>query len=235
MKSQHIGKDPDAGKDWGQEKRVTGDEMVGRYHWLSGQELEQTLGDSEGQGSLACCSPLGWKEADITEQLNNNNKKGKRKIQRALTPGLLATPNRWSHSSASCCQADSRKSATAWTQQAGCVRSCRSRWSVWLLMERQRFCLFVHWSSLKSTAWHRCCAMLSCSVVSNSSRPRGWQPTSILCPWGFSRQEFWSGLPCPPPGDLPNPGIKPRSPALRILYHLSHQGGEPAWHIVDTQ
>ena len=30
---------------------------------------------------------------------------------------------------------------------------------------------------------------------------------------GFSRQEYWSGLPCPPPGDLPNPGIKPTSPA----------------------
>ena len=33
---------------------------------------------------------------------------------------------------------------------------------------------------------------------------------------GFSRQEYWSGLPCPPPGDLPNPGIKPRSPALQM-------------------
>ena len=42
---------------------------------------------------------------------------------------------------------------------------------------------------------------------------------------GFSRQEYWSGLPCPSPGDLPNPGIEPRSPALRqTLYHLSHQG-----------
>ena len=35
------------------------------------------------------------------------------------------------------------------------------------------------------------------------------------CPWEFSRQEYWSGLSCPPPGDLPNPGIKPRSPALK--------------------
>ena len=40
---------------------------------------------------------------------------------------------------------------------------------------------------------------------------------------GFSRQEYWSGLPCPPPGDLPNAGNKPRSPAWQILYHLSHQ------------
>ena len=52
-----IGKDPDAGKDWGQEeKRVTEDEMIGRHHRHNGHEFEQTLGDSEGQGSLACCS-----------------------------------------------------------------------------------------------------------------------------------------------------------------------------------
>ena len=42
---------------------------------------------------------------------------------------------------------------------------------------------------------------------------------------GFSRQECWSGLPCPPLGDFPDPGIKPRSPAW-ILYHLSHQGSQ---------
>ena len=38
--------------------------------WLDGPEFEQTLGDSEGQGSLACCSPRGLKESDVTEQLN---------------------------------------------------------------------------------------------------------------------------------------------------------------------
>ena len=51
-------KDPDAGKDWGQEeKEVAEDEMVGWHHWLNGHEFEQTWGDSEGQESLACCSP----------------------------------------------------------------------------------------------------------------------------------------------------------------------------------
>jgi len=46
-------KDPNAGKDWGQEEKgVTEDEMVGWHHWLSGHEFEQTLGDNEGQGSL---------------------------------------------------------------------------------------------------------------------------------------------------------------------------------------
>ena len=57
VKSQLIGKDPDAGKDWGQEKAVTEDEMVGWHHRFNGHESEQTPGDSEGQGSLACCSP----------------------------------------------------------------------------------------------------------------------------------------------------------------------------------
>ena len=59
-KSRLTGKDPDAGKDWRQEeKRGTEDEMVGWCHWLNGQMFEQNLGDSEGQESLACCSPWG--------------------------------------------------------------------------------------------------------------------------------------------------------------------------------
>ena len=52
---------------------VTEDEMVGWYHRLDGHELEETLGDSEGQGSLVCCSPWGCKQSDMTEQLNDNN------------------------------------------------------------------------------------------------------------------------------------------------------------------
>ena len=47
--------------------------MVGWHLRLSGQEFEQTLGDSEGQGNLVCCSPWGCKESDMTERLNNNN------------------------------------------------------------------------------------------------------------------------------------------------------------------
>ena len=71
--SQFIRKDPDAGKDWRQEKGETEDEMVGWHHWLNGQEFEQTLGDGERQGSLACCNPRSHKELDTTEWLNNNN------------------------------------------------------------------------------------------------------------------------------------------------------------------
>ena len=52
------------------------DEMVGWHHRLKGHEFEQTLGDGEGQGSLACCSPRSRKESDMTEHLNNSNEKG---------------------------------------------------------------------------------------------------------------------------------------------------------------
>ena len=51
-KSRLTGKDPDAGKDWGQEERRAEDEMVGWHHWLNGHESEQALGDGEGQASL---------------------------------------------------------------------------------------------------------------------------------------------------------------------------------------
>ena len=62
VKSWLIGRDPDAEKDWRQnEKRATEDEMVRYHHQLNGHESEQTAGDSEGQGNLACCSPWGCK------------------------------------------------------------------------------------------------------------------------------------------------------------------------------
>ena len=70
VKTWLIRKDPDTGKDWRQEEKgTTEDKMVGWHHWLNGQQLEQTLGDGEGQGSLACCSPWGYKELDCTEWL----------------------------------------------------------------------------------------------------------------------------------------------------------------------
>ena len=70
VKSQLIGKDPDAGKDWRQE--VKEDEMVGWHHWLNRHEFEQAPGDGEGQRGLACCSPWGRKELDTAEWINNN-------------------------------------------------------------------------------------------------------------------------------------------------------------------
>ena len=54
---------------------MTENELVEWHHWLRGHEFEQALGDGEEQRSLACCSPWGHKESEMTEQLNNNNVK----------------------------------------------------------------------------------------------------------------------------------------------------------------
>ena len=72
-KSQLIGKDPDAEKDWRWEKKgTTENEMVGWHHQWDGHEFEQALGDGEEQGSLVCSSPWDYKESDPTEWLNND-------------------------------------------------------------------------------------------------------------------------------------------------------------------
>ena len=53
-----------------EEKGMTEDEMIEWHHLLNGHKFEQTLGVGDVQGSLACCSPWGHKESDLTEQLN---------------------------------------------------------------------------------------------------------------------------------------------------------------------
>ena len=68
-KSWLIGKDSDAGRDWGQEKGTTEDEMAGWHHWLDGRESEWTPGVGDRQGGLACCNSWGRKELDMTERL----------------------------------------------------------------------------------------------------------------------------------------------------------------------
>ena len=65
---------------------MTKDEMVGWHDQLNGHEFEQTLGDGEGQGSLACCSPWGRKESEMTKRLNNNNN---RQVQQTKERKLL--------------------------------------------------------------------------------------------------------------------------------------------------
>ena len=62
--------------------------------------------------------------------------------------------------------------------------------------------------------------------MSNSLQLRGLQTARHLCPWGF-RQEYWSGLPCPTPGDLPDPRIVHRSPALQKDSLPSEPAGKP--------
>ena len=71
VKSWLSGKDPNARKDWRQkEKGATEDEIAGWHHWHNRHEFEQSLGDSEGQGSLVCYSPQGHKQSDMAEWLN---------------------------------------------------------------------------------------------------------------------------------------------------------------------
>ena len=60
----------DAGRDWGQGKGMTEDEVAGWHHRLDGHEFGRTLGVGDGQGGLVCCNSWGCKESDTTERLN---------------------------------------------------------------------------------------------------------------------------------------------------------------------
>ena len=74
-KSWLIWKDPDAGKDWGQEEKgTTEDEMVGWHHRLDQHGFGWTPGVGDGQGGLTCCGPWGHKESDTTERLKWSSK-----------------------------------------------------------------------------------------------------------------------------------------------------------------
>ena len=85
-KSWLIGKDSDAGRDWGQEEKGTmEDEMTGWHHWLDGCEFEWTPGDGDGQGALACCNSRGRKESDMTEWLNWTELNSKLNLTHQLT------------------------------------------------------------------------------------------------------------------------------------------------------
>ena len=73
-KSWLIGKDSDAGRDWGQEKKgTTEDEMAGWHHWLDGHESEWTPGVGDGQGGLACCDSWDHKQSDTTRDWTELN------------------------------------------------------------------------------------------------------------------------------------------------------------------
>ena len=87
--------------------------------------------------------------------------------------------------------------------------------------------LYIQLTLSKDANCHPCCVVLSRSIMSNSLQPYGLQPTRLLCPWGFSRQEHWSGSACLPLGCLPNPGIEPRSPSLQVDSWPSELLGTP--------
>ena len=99
-----------------------------------------------------------------------------------------------------------------------------------VIMYREIFCLFskqngpFSWTSeVNGTSSLLCCAVWCLTLCD----PTDCSQPSASVPWGFSRQEYWSGLPCPPPGDLPNPGIEPRSPILQVDSLPSEPPGSP--------
>ena len=79
-----------------------------------------------------------------------------------------------------------------------------------------------HWDLFATTT----VVVLVAKLCPTLLRPHGLQPSRLLCSQGFSRQEYWSGSPCPPPGDLPNPEIKPRPPTLQGDSLLSEPPGK---------
>ena len=95
------------------------------------------------------------------------------------------------------------------------------------LYNRLQFNFFYTPVNTQFRSWLTPVLVLSCSVMSDSCDPIDYRPCRHLCPWRFSRQEDWSGLPCALPEDLPNPGIKPRSPALQADSLLSEPPGKP--------
>ena len=82
-------------------------------------------------------------------------------------------------------------------------------------------------ATLSKARWLYVWDVLSRSVVSDSLQLHELYLARFLCPWGFSRQKYWSGLACPSPGDLPNPGIESRSPVLQVDSLPSEPPGNP--------
>ena len=91
-------KTPDAGKDWRQEEKGTAeDEMVGWHHRLNGHEFEQAPGVGDGQGGLACCSPWGPKELDMTDRDNLHNWTERENLHSSLDGFLLLLLDDWGY------------------------------------------------------------------------------------------------------------------------------------------
>ena len=96
-RADSLEKTLNAGKDWKQEEKgMTEDEMIGWHHWLNEDEFEPTLGDSEGQGGLVCCSPWGHKDWDTTKQLNNKNKEKSCRCLKFISKHRSAQEGHWS-------------------------------------------------------------------------------------------------------------------------------------------
>ena len=165
-KSLLFGKDPDAGKEWGK-KGATEDEMVGWHHQLNRHEFEQTPGNSEGQGSLACCSPWDLRVGQdlVTEQQQHG----------------------WIHAASL---------LLLLLIHFSCVRLCVTPYmAAHQAPPSLGFSRHEHWSGLlfPSPAHESEKRKGSCSVVSDSSRPHGLQPTRLLRPWDLPGKSIGVG------------------------------------------
>ena len=92
---------------------------------------------------------------------------------------------------------------------------------------RQQHSIYLSCSFVRIQWVLLCRDGLSHSALSDFLQPHGLPGSSIQDPPEFSRQEYWNGLPCPPPGDLPNPGNQPRFPALQVDSLPSKSWGKP--------
>ena len=86
---------------------------------------------------------------------------------------------------------------------------------------------FTIWATREAQSLLTC--MLSCSV-----QPYGLQPAKLLCPWDFPGRKYWSGLPFPPPVDLPDPGIKPTSPVSPVFVDWFFTTGPPGKPLITS-
>ena len=81
----------------------------------------------------------------------------------------------------------------------------------------------------------RCvCHCLVAQSCPTRCHPMDCKPTRLLCLRGFSRQEYWSGLPSSPPGDLPDPEMEPTSPALAGRFFTTEPPGKPLLKCLPT-
>ena len=192
--------------------------MVGRRQWQPTPVL--LPGKSHGWGSQVGCSPWGREESDTTEQLHFH-------FSLSCIGEGNGNPLQCS------CLENPRDGGARWAAIYGVAQS-RTRlkwlsssmwhWKFWSCFSI-RFYLLVSdqwqistYNYMQHTHQHACSVT---SVLSNSL----WPYVLCLRPWDSSDKNNQSGLPCPPPGDLANPRIKPGSPALQeTSFPLSHQG-----------
>ena len=168
-KSWLIGKDSDAGRDWGQEKKgTTEDEMAGWHHWLDGCESEWIPGVGDGQWGLLCCDSWGRKESDMTEWLNWTE------LSHHLTLLLLLLLSCFSH---------------VWLRATPQMAAHQALPSL-------RFSRQEHWSGLPLPSPMHESEKWSCSAVPDSSQRHGLQPTRLLHPWDFPGKSTRVGCHC---------------------------------------